>query len=258
MVRPMVSVIMAAYNSENYVESAIRSVQGQTMADWELIVIDDCSDDRTRKIVEDLASEDHRIRLLCNETNMGTAGSRNRGLDVCRGKYGAILDSDDVWHPEKLEKQLMLAKEKSADIVYTSYAIVGEDGKKRCGDYLVPGTTDLKQMLSQNHIGCSTVLIDLTTSGDYRFSEEYYHEDYALWLRMLRDGKRAAGVESVLVDYRYRTDSRAANKLLSAKRRWKIYRGQMEMSLPASGWYLSRYMLNGVFKYRKKKEERVS
>lgn len=107
---PLVSVIMPAYGAEAYIEEAIASVQAQTYENWELLVLEDCSPDRCAQIVEDMAREDSRIRLLRNEKNMGVARTRNRGLDLCRGDYVAFLDSDDLWRPQKLQKQLALAK----------------------------------------------------------------------------------------------------------------------------------------------------
>lgn len=248
--KPRIAVIMPACNAQAYIETAIRSVQAQTLTDWELLVIDDCSQDQTARLVQRMALQDHRIRLAANEKNMGTACSRNRGLELAQGCYVAFLDSDDRWHPTKLEKQLALAEEKNADIVYTSYAIVDGDGKKRCPDFIVRQTTGLKAMLCRNEIGCSTVLLSPSMASRYRFSEQYYHEDYALWLNMMQEGAVAAGVSDVLVDYRYHPNSRAANKLCSAKSRWRIYRDLLKLPLITSGWYLARYALNGIRKYR--------
>lgn len=186
---PLVSVIMPAYGAEAYIEEAIASVQAQTYENWELLVLEDCSPDRCAQIVEDLAREDSRIRLLRNEKNMGVARTRNRGLDLCRGDYVALLDSDDLWRPTKLEKE---------------------------------------------------------TAKTYRFPTDYYHEDFALWLDMLRGGRKAVGQQEVLGDYRVHSGSRASNKAGSAKRRWKIYRSFMGMSFVSSSWYLMRYALAGA------------
>lgn len=101
---PLVSVIMPAHNAERFLEEAIQSVISQTVTDWELLVIDDCSSDNTRQIAAEFAQKDPRIRLLANEQNMGVAKTRNRGLDLCSGQYVALLDSDDYWKPQLLEK----------------------------------------------------------------------------------------------------------------------------------------------------------
>lgn len=248
---PLVSVIMPAYNASEFIADSIQSVLEQTVSETELIVIDDCSTDETAAVVRRLAEADARIRLLPNERNLGTAQSRNRGLDHCRGTYAAFLDSDDIWHPKKLEKQLERIRETGADLVYTSYAIVDASGRRRCEDFLVPGSIDLDGLLKENVIGCSTVLLSHKAAGHFRFRNDFYHEDYVLWLQMLRSGCTAAGVREVLVDYRFHSDSRAANKLSSAAKRWQIYRSYLGLSRMKSIRYLSHYALAGLKKYKR-------
>lgn len=248
---PIVSVIMPAYNAARYIGDAIRSVLAQTVPELELIIIDDCSRDDTRRIVREWMVRDGRIRLLENQRNQGTAFCRNRGLEDFRGRYAAFLDADDAWRPEKLEKQLALAEKEGAALVYSSYALVDEWGEKRRGSFIVPKTADVSTLLKNNVIGCSTVLLSGETARNARFSAEYYHEDYALWLALLRDGRRAVGVEEVLVDYRLHPGSRAYNKLASARNRWQIYRSLMNLSRPRSAYYLTRYAVSGIQKYRK-------
>ena len=138
---PLVSVIMPAYNAEPFIEEAISSVLSQTTSDWELIVIDDGSSDCTQKIISKFTSEDARVHLIINEENMGVAKTRNRGLDLFQGKYVALLDSDDYWAPQMLEKMIARAEETGADIIYCSYALVDEQGKKVCNDFIVPPAT---------------------------------------------------------------------------------------------------------------------
>lgn len=244
-----VSVIMPAYNSAQYIETSIRSVMAQTVTNWELLVIDDCSGDSTSEVVARLATEDSRIRVIHNDKNLGTAGSRNKALDLANGKYVAFLDSDDLWHPEKLEKQLCMLEKTHADLCYTSYRVVYLNSNNVNKDYIVPATVTLEDMLKQNYIGCSTVLLTAETARNYKFTTEFYHEDYVFWLRMLRDGIRTAGVTDVLMDYSYYTSSRSGNKPVAAKRRWNIYRKYMKFSLPKSIWYMTHYALAGIRKY---------
>lgn len=248
---PLVSVIMPAYNAAEYIEDSIRSVLEQTVSEVELIVIDDCSVDETIDIVNRLAQKDSRIRLYRNKQNMGTARSRNRGMELCRGVYVAFLDSDDIWHPEKLGKQLERIRQSNADLLYTSYAIVDVSGRRRCEDFHVPSRIDFEGLLKENVIGCSTVLFSRTIAESFRFCEDFYHEDYVLWLQMLKAGCIAEGVTEVLVDYRFHADSRAGNKLSSAQKRWRVYRSYLGLSRTKSLWYLSHYALAGLKKYRK-------
>lgn len=251
MTGPLISVLMPSYNAEKYIEAAIQSVVNQTVTDWELIIIDDQSQDASCEIIERFCAEDSRIRLYKNERNMGAAKSRNRGLDLCRGQYVALLDSDDVWYPEKLAKQLELVKKVDADIVYCSYAIIDEEGNKKCPDFIVPEHTTAKSTLSKSVISCSTALLSKRTVLKYRFPTGYYHEDLAFWLQMLSDGVKAAGVTEVLAEYRVRSYSRASNKVTVAKGRWQIYRRMMKMSAMESAYHFIRYALIGLKKYRK-------
>lgn len=247
---PLVSVIMPAYNSQAYIADAIRSVQAQTEDNWELLVIDDGSGDDTCRIVTEMAREDTRIRLYRNEENLGAARSRNRGISMCRGSYVALLDSDDLWRENKLRVQLDLAKEKDADIVYCSYAMMDAQGCKRCDDFLVPRKTDLESMLVRSVISCSTVLLSRQVAQDHPFPTGYYHEDYALWLQLLQSGHQAFGTDQVLADYRVQSNSRASNKLHSALHRWTIYRSLLHLSVMQSIRYLSLYAFAGAKKYR--------
>lgn len=247
---PLVSVIMPAYNAAQFIEESIRSVRNQTVTDWELIVVDDCSADETGQFVNRLAAEDPRIRLIRNEVNSGVAKTRNRALDLVRGQYVAFLDSDDIWYPEKLEKQIALLEKKQADLSYSSYRLVRAEDKAPIRNYLVPGETSFADMLSQNRIGCSTVVMTRELADGNRFTTEFYHEDYVLWLRMLQQGAKMAGVPEILVDYRFYPTSKAGNKLNSAKHRWDIYRRCLGLPLAKSAGYLVRYAFAGLRKYR--------
>ena len=185
--RPLVSVIMPAYNAEKYIEEAIRSVLSQTYTNWKLLILDDGSTDRTAELAERFANADTRIRLLRNPQNMGVARTRNRGFDMANGDWAALLDSDDVWHSDKLEKQLAAAERSGADMIYCSYSMMDADGR-RISDFIVPERTSYAAMLEESVLSCSTVLLSRSIYSEYRFSTNYYHEDYALWLRLLRLG----------------------------------------------------------------------
>ena len=244
-----VSVVMPAYNAEQFVEQAIRSVMGQTIPSWELLVLDDCSLDRTCEIVERLAAEDSRILLLRNETNQGVAKTRNRGLDRCRGSYVAFLDSDDVWYPEKLETQIELLKQEAADLTYCAYAVINQDGQQVKKDYLVPRSVGFEDLLKENVIGCSTVMLTEKVAKIYRFKEDFYHEDYVLWLQILKDGYRAVGCREILAQWRYIENSRSFDKRRSARNRWRIYREYLELPPVKSAYFFTCYALAGLKKY---------
>lgn len=247
---PLVSVIMPAYNAADYIGAAIRSVMAQTLTDWELLVLDDGSQDDTCAIVETLAAEDGRIRLIPAEENAGVAAVRNRGIDMSRGKFIALLDSDDVWLPEKLETQLARMARCGADLCCCSYAIIDAAGERAKADYCVPERIDLELLLRENVIGCSTVVLRRESLGETRFRTDFFHEDYVLWLRLLQDGCRAVGCRQVLAQWRYIPSSRSFNKVKSARNRWRIYRRLLKLPLVKSTGLLLSYMLAGLRKYR--------
>ena len=246
----MVSIVMPAYNAERYIEQAVRSVMIQTYTDWELIIIDDCSTDETYGIAERLSGEDSRIRLLRNETNAGVAVTRNRGLEQSRGDFVALLDSDDIWLENKLEKQLDLQKSSGADIVYCSYRIVDEFGTPRFADFIVPPNTDFEKSLTKSVISCSTVLMTREIVDKYRFTSDFYHEDLVLWLTLLRDGYKACGVVDVLAEYRVSSGTRASNKVKSMMNRFKVYRAFLKLSMFKSCILLFEYAMMGLKKYK--------
>lgn len=247
---PVVSVIMPAYNAERFLEEAVRSVMNQTFRDWELIILDDCAKDSTYALAEKLAAEDSRIILLRNEQNMGVARTRNRGFDLCRGKYVALIDSDDVWHPQKLEKQLERMEQTGAELSYTSYAIVDDKGNKVKDDFLVPDQVTYHDQLTRNAIGCSTVMLRATLLEKYRFVTDFYHEDYVLWIQLLKDGHKAAGCREILVDWRFLENSRSFNKAKAARNRWRIYRDYLKLPLHKRLWAFGGYALSSLKKYK--------
>ena len=132
---PKVSIVMPAYKAEEYVGEAIDSVLEQTFPDWELIIVDDCSADKTADIAYQYAETEPRIIVIENDTNLGAAGTRNKGIAHSSGEWIAFLDCDDIWRNEKLEKQLKLAEETGAELIYTSYSLFSnEEGVFRLAD----------------------------------------------------------------------------------------------------------------------------
>ena len=248
---PLVSVIMPAYNAAPFIEEAIMSVVNQTMSDWELFVIDDCSTDSTFKVAQELAAKDSRIHVLQNDVNMGVAKTRNRGLDICSGDYIALLDSDDYWKSGFLEKMTARAKETKSDIIYSSYELVDEQDLKVCNDFIVPLETTFDDSIVRSVITCSTVLISSKITQNHRFPTNMYHEDIALWFQLLRDGKTASGVQEVLAAYRQRSNSRSSDKILSAYRRWIVYRKHLKMPLVKCVVVMFKYCCYGLKKYKK-------
>ncbi len=248
---PLVSVVMPTYNAEAYILSAVESVLNQTVTNIELIIIDDHSTDGTRELLQSAARKDPRVQVLQNEENIGAAQSRNRAFQAVRGQYVALLDSDDLWRPEKLERQLALARETDADIIYCSYEMIDEAGEKHWPDFIVPEQTNLKEMLSTSVISCSTALLKAELCRSYSFPKDVYHEDFAYWLLLLQQGFQARGVTEVLASYRVRENSRSSNKLRSACGRWSVYRNYLGLSMGQSLLAIEKYAVAGLRKYKK-------
>ena len=247
---PLISVVMPAYNAEKYIGAAIRSVQAQTYPNWHLLVIDDCSTDRTAEVAKALADADDRIRLYRNKQNLGAAETRNRGFDLAEGDWVALLDSDDVWHRDKLEKQLAAAQRSGADIIYCSYSLVGPDGQKR-SDYIVPERTSYREMLRESAFSCSTTLLSKRIVERHRFCTDHYHEDLVYWLQLLKSGYTAAACLEPLADYRLVEGSRSHGKLRTAKSRWVIYRKVEKLPLREALSAFLSYTVRGLRKYKR-------
>lgn len=241
-----ISIIMPAYNASQYIEKAIQSVIGQTLKEWELIVVNDASTDNTAEIVRRLAVQDVRIALHENESNLGVSETRNRGIELAIGEYIAFLDSDDVWVHDKLQCQLVALQRTPADLCFTSYAVMRENGEPAIF-YRVPQKIDYVGLLKENVIGCSTVMLTCSSLGRHRFETEFFHEDYVLWLKLLKSQCIAVGIDQLLVQYR--TGGRSHNKINAAKNRWKIYRKCEKLSLPMAAYCLFNYCCNGIKKH---------
>lgn len=246
---PLVSVIMPAYNAEQFIGEAINSVISQTISDWELIVIDDCSTDETYAQASRCAGRDSRITLLRNDSNSGVAKSRNRGIDLAKGQYVAFLDSDDVWYPEKLQRQVKRIQEVQAGICYCSYAIIDHSGQRVRADYLVPPEVSFEDILKENCIQCSAMLIPAEIIRETPFNTEFYHEDYVLGLDILKKGYKAVACTDILLSWRYLDHSRSFDKKKSARNRWKIYREYLKLPLVKTIHVFGCYALAGLRKY---------
>ena len=248
--RPLVTVVMPAYNAEKYIAYAIQSVQSQTYTNWVLLVIDDRSADRTAEIVQKYVDTDNRIRLIRNFTNMGAAKTRNCGLELAEGEWVALLDSDDVWRSDKLEKQLAEARNSDADIIYCSYSLIDHSGKK-ISDYIVPKRTSYDDMLRESVFSCSTVLLTKDIVDKNRFSTDYYHEDLVYWLQLLKSGYTASACCEPLAEYRIVEGSRSHSKIQSAKNRWLVYRNVEELTLAKSLSVFASYAVRGFRKHKR-------
>ena len=240
----LVSVVMPAHMAELFLAESIRSVLLQTLPNWELIVIDDASTDRTFAIASEFTKSDSRIRVIRLDKNAGVADARNVGIAAARGQYLAFLDSDDLWLPQKLEVQIDYMERTGAGFCFSSYRRLSLDGS--VGHRLrVPALVSYKQLLKGNVIGCLTVVIDRRQIPVVKM-EKVGHEDYVAWLSVLRDGHIAHGIQSDLARYRLSLSSVSGNKKRSARWTWKIYRKIEKLPLHVAIWCFANYSLRAV------------
>lgn len=244
----LVSIIMPMYNAEKYIASSIESVLSQTYALWELIVIDDCSSDKSLNIVKVYAKKHKKIKLLCLKKNQGVAQARNEGIKMACGRYIAFLDSDDVWLPKKLEHQIEFMYKKQAAISYTQYRQF-TNNIDSCGKLIdVNEKINYQNLLKGNIIGCLTVMIDRNFVTEIHMPSER-HEDYITWLNILKKNVYAYGLKQDLARYRKSLNSLSGNKFKSLLWTWNIYRRVENISLLKSIWYFSHYIINGIKKH---------
>ena len=244
----LISIIMAAYNAEKTIEQAINSVLSQTYPDFELLVVNDCSTDKTAMLAEAIVKKDDRVRLISNEKNSGVSYTRKHGLEEASGEWVAILDSDDAWAPEKLEKQINLQKKTNADLLFTGSAFMDADGKPIDWYLAAPAEVTYRQLLKQNVLSNSSALVRKELYAKYYAVGDGMHEDFALWLNILKDGRKAYGVDEPLLIYRIAKSSKSGNKFKAAKMNWNTYR-YVGLNPIEAAYYEGWYMIKNVIKY---------
>jgi len=252
----MVSVIIPSYNNDNTLGKAVRSVLGQSYHNFEIIIVDNGSD-KPPSLDDDIVS-DPRVTLYVEKKSLGAAGARNRGIDLAKGDYIAFLDADDYWANDKLEKQLQVMENFTVDgktpaICFSGRRIVDENGENT-GHYIgCKKVVTYKELLTTNQINCSSVLVRKDSLVNHRFPEDTVkdiHEDYIMWLSILKEGGYAAGIDKPLLFYRKSHDSKSGNKFRSAIMNYRVYK---YMGL---GWfsrikYMVTYTIYGIRKHSK-------
>ena len=238
--QPLVSVIMPCYNMEKYIAYTIESVQRQTYNYWELLIVDDASTDKTANIVKSHQNQDNRIHFFAKPKHSGIADTRNQCIQMAKGRFLAFLDSDDLWHPKKLEQQLQFMMERNIGFSYSSYDCVDQIGNPLEKRVKAIGNLDHDAYMHNTIIGCSTVMIDTTIIKEVVVPNFRTSEDSATWLNILKKGFIAYGIDSSLTSYRIRQHSASSNKLEAASDLWRVYRRQEKLSLfKAIGCFVS-------------------
>ena len=251
----MISIIVPVHNAERFIRDTIDCVRGQSYEDWELLLIEDSSSDRTMDIMSAYLEEikDKRIRLKMREIRtpeeaaFGAARARNLGLSLAQGRYIAYLDADDRWRTDKLERELAFLQEKKAGFVFTGYEF-GDENAKGIGKVVrVPKTLTYKQALANTTIFTSTVMIDTEKIEKSLLEMPYIKsEDTASWWKILKSGVTAYGLDENLVVYRRAGKSLSSNKIEALRRIWNLYRKAAGLSVFASACHFVPWAYRAV------------
>ena len=250
MKEKLVSIITPSYKSEKFIAQTIASVLKQTYSNWEMIIVDDVSPDNSNKIIEEYIKKDSRIKLIKLEKNIGPAVARNRAIEETQGRYIAFLDADDLWMPEKLEKQLDFMHENDLAFTYSSYDLIDEDGKNHLGTFITKEFISYEGMLKTSSVGCLTAIYYTKKLGKLFMPNVLKRQDYGLWLKILKEIKTTKGMLEPLATYRILKNSVSSNKIKAAQYQWKIYREVEKLNLFQSIYYFVQYAYHGVIKYK--------
>lgn len=234
----LVSIITPTYNCASYIAETIESVQNQTYQNWEMIIVDDCSQDNTLDIVHSYLLKDSRIKYERLSENHGAAFARNKAMCIASGAYMAFLDSDDLWLPSKLETQIEYMQTNHCAISCTKYECIEENGVPNGKIVNVIPRTSYNRLLLDCPVGNSTVMYDVTKLGKFKVPDIRKRNDDALWLQMLKKEPYIYGIDTVLMQYRIRHSSLSSKKLSLIKYHWQLYRDIERLSIPRSIFHI--------------------
>ncbi|MPM14059.1 putative teichuronic acid biosynthesis glycosyltransferase TuaG [bioreactor metagenome] len=234
-----VSIITPLFNSGKFFMEAYNSVISQTYPNWEWIIVDDCSSDDSFAIASKFAQNDSRIKLFKLDKNQGAAVARNYAISHANGRYIAFLDSDDLWKPEKLERQIAFMEENDCPFTYSYYEEIDEFGNETDKIIRPPLTLTYKKLLKTNYVGCLTAMYDTIKLGKVFMPLIRKRQDYGLWLRLLKKTSYAKCVPESLAYYRVRKDSMSSNKIELIRYHWHLFHDIEELSVLRSLYYIS-------------------
>lgn len=246
----LVSIIMPSYNTAPYIKKTIQSVLDQTYEKWELIIVDDCSTDNTDEVLSKI--QDERIRCFKNEKNSGAAVSRNRALREAKGQWIAYLDSDDIWMPEKLEKQISFMEENGYAFSYTKYEEIDAEGNKTGVKVTGPKKITKTGMFNYCWPGCLTVMFDATKIGLIQIEDIKKNNDYAMWLKICRKSDCYL-LDQYLGQYRKGRPGSVSSHSIKTMMGWhyKLFHEAEKMGVIASLINTGRNMIFGFYKKKK-------
>ena len=246
----LVSIIMPTYNCAKFIGRTIESAQAQTYKNWEMIIVDDCSKDNTEEVVSEYAKNDDRIKYHMLDKNSGAAVARTEAMRLANGAYMAFLDSDDLWLPDKLEKQIAFMENNGYAFSCTAYEQIDEDDKLLGKIIKTVKKTSYNRLLLDCPVGNSTVVYNVEKMGKFEVPNIRKRNDDALWLQMLKKEKYIWGMSDVLMRYRIRQNSISSNKLQLIKYHWILYREIEHLNVFRSAFHVCYWCFLKVFKIK--------
>lgn len=249
MIDGLVSVVIPVYKAEKFIELTIKSVLNQTYKKIEIILVDDCSPDKSANIIFEMTKKYPIVKYYKLEKNSGAAIARNKGIDLASGQYLAFLDSDDLWKPTKIEKQVAFAKQNHAEFVFNAIEMIDEEGNIVKSKRRVKEKIDYAFLLTNTMIATSTVLLDISKIGKFQMPLIRSGQDYATWLLLLRNGRYAYGIDEALTQYRRTEGSLSSNKTKNWKKVWNIQVHSEGISPISAYFNCVLYIINAVKKY---------
>lgn len=234
----LVSIITPTYNCAKFIARTIDSVQAQTYQNWEMIIVDDRSQDNTKEIVEEYIKNDSRIKYHLLAVNSGAAVARTTAMNLAKGSYMAFLDSDDIWMPDKLERQIQWMNDNGYAFSCTAYEQIDEEDNLLNRTIKTVRRTDYNRLLLDCPVGNSTVVYDVEKMGKFEVPNIRKRNDDALWLQMLKKEKYIWGMPDVLMKYRIRQNSISSNKFKVIKYHWILYRDIEHLSVFKSAFHI--------------------
>ncbi len=237
---------MPAFNSRRYIGAAVESVLAQTFADWELLIVDDASIDDTIGLLVQRYGDESRIKVHSLAINQGAAAARNVAIEASRGRYIAFLDSDDVWRPEKLSMQLALLQTSDACMVFSQYETMDAEGMPTGQLIPAPARVTYRDLLRGNSIGCLTAMVDTQKTGKVLMPLIRMQEDWGLWIRLLRQGGWALGIQQPLAILRKRKGSLSSNKWKATLKNYEILRKVGGLNPVQALWGVGLHSLGAV------------
>lgn len=250
--QPLVSIVTPCYNAGHTIRQTISSVLDQTYQNWEMIIVDDCSTDNSRDIIQEYAKKDGRIHLLTTTHPSGSPTTpRNVALSRAQGQFVAFLDADDLWMPNKLEIQIDYMLRNKCPFCYADYEKMTAEGKRSGRFVLLKKSTSYWDMLESNSVPCLTVVIERAVIGNLRF-REVPQEDMVFWLELMkRKDIVAQNVGEVLAIYRGSRHSRSSNKIRMIRKQWYVLRHVEKVKRIPSLYFMAAYLIQGTLKYMK-------